>query len=122
MAASNIMSALAWYYQAELVRVIDGDTVVMRVDLGFSIYSEHAIRLAGINCPEHGTPEGDAATAFTRQWFVDHPNGLEIQTFKGSETEKYGRYLAYVYPKVGDGAVTLNAALLEAGHAVVMKG
>jgi len=49
------MSVEANYvYQAELERVVDGNTVDMRVDCGFSIYTGQRLRLYGINTPEVG--------------------------------------------------------------------
>lgn len=48
-------------YSAELQRVIDGDTFVMRVNLGFSVSITVPIRLAGLDTPERFTPEGRAA-------------------------------------------------------------
>ena len=44
-------------YNAELIRVIDGDTVVARIDLGFSVYVQKTIRLYGIDAPEHRTKD-----------------------------------------------------------------
>jgi len=39
-------------YPAQVVRVVDGDTAICRIDLGFHISAEHSIRLADINAPE----------------------------------------------------------------------
>jgi micrococcal nuclease len=107
-----------WVFRAELVRVIDGDTVVMNVDLGFGIKSVHPVRIAGVNCPEHGTPEGTTATEFTTAWFANNgTNGVELVTVKGKETEKYGRYLAFVYADYR--TKSLGDALLLSGNAKV---
>lgn len=48
-------------YSAERLRVIDGDTFVLRVDLGFAVSITVPIRLAGLDTPERFTPEGRAA-------------------------------------------------------------
>lgn len=106
-----------YQYAASLVRVIDGDTVVLNVDLGFSTHVEQHVRLNGINAPEHGTPEGDAATAFTKVWFTQHA-GLTLATVKDKQ-EKYGRYLGTITS--ADGA-NLNADLVTNGHAVSYDG
>ena len=42
-------------YNAEIVRVVDGDTVDAMVDLGFKIFKKIRIRLYGINTPETRT-------------------------------------------------------------------
>ncbi len=39
-------------YIAELIRVVDGDTIDVRVDLGFQITQVIRVRLKGINTPE----------------------------------------------------------------------
>ena len=62
------MSVEADYvYRAELEWVVDGDTVDMRVDCGFSIYTGQRSRLYGINTPKVGgveRPEGLAAKEY----------------------------------------------------------
>lgn len=112
--------AAMYIYKASLHRVIDGDTVVLIVDLGFTIKVEQTFRLYGINCPEKNTPEGKAAAEFTRNWFTAaEGKTILISSYKPSkplETEKYGRYLVSIYI---DGENTiLNHALVQAGHAV----
>ena len=45
-----------FYYSATLVRVIDGDTIDVDIDLGFSVWlHKQRIRLAGIDTPESRT-------------------------------------------------------------------
>jgi len=39
-------------YKIEILRVIDGDTVEARVDLGFHTFVVEKMRLWGINTPE----------------------------------------------------------------------
>lgn len=110
-------------YRAELLKVIDGDTVDVRLDLGFKIWHDVRLRLSGLNCPERGTPAGAEASAFTRDWFVsaegkgDEP--VVVTTMK-DRTEKYGRYLATVMD-LGQ-TRCLNNDLLIAQHAVAYDG
>ena len=42
-------------YQAQVTRVVDGDTIDALVDLGFDILKSIRIRLAGMNAPESRT-------------------------------------------------------------------
>ena len=42
-------------YNAKVVRVVDGDTIDLLVDLGFSIHHKVRVRLYGINTPESRT-------------------------------------------------------------------
>lgn len=103
-----------YFYKADLLRVIDGDTIVVRLDLGFSVHAEQTLRLHGINAPE---PRGRTAEAGKRS--AEHLadllrlyGPLRVQTIKGRE--KYGRYLAVLY----GGERDLNAQMVEDGHAM----
>ena len=103
-------------YYCELVKVVDGDTLHVVVDLGLDTYQRQTIRLAGLNCPEMSTQAGKDAKAFVVAWFAAHAsrNVFVLSTIK-DKREKYGRYLGYA--RGVDGA-SLNDALLESGHAV----
>ena len=107
---------MSYDYRATLVRVIDGDTLVFDVDLGFSIHSLHHVRLRGVNAPELRTDAGPPARQWVIEWFAARPGPITLVTAKGRETEKYGRYLGNVFA-AGD---HLNVDLLNAGHAVPM--
>lgn len=94
-------------YQATVLRVIDGDTIDIDIDLGFAIRQKMKIRLHGINAPETSTPEGKVA----KRWLAEKlPVGTSIvvKTVKDRQ-EKYGRYLGTVF--LND--VNINALLIE---------
>lgn len=82
-------------YKGELIKVIDGDTVDILVDLGFNLLHKIRVRLDGINTPESRTSdlrekaEGLRAKKFTKNFLEG--NAISIFTMK---TGKYGRYLA----------------------------
>ena len=44
-----------YHYKAKLVRVIDGDTVDVMIDLGFDVWIKKRLRLYGIDAPETRT-------------------------------------------------------------------
>jgi endonuclease YncB( thermonuclease family) len=100
-------------YRATIIRVVDGDTVHALVDLGCDVEIALTIRLAGIDCPELGTPEGAAAKEYAEEWFAAAGPSLVLNTVK-DKREKYGRYLGYFRDATG----CLNAELLTSGHAV----
>jgi len=92
-----------YLYDATVVRVIDGDTIDVHIDLGFSLIKKERVRLARINAPEktgHEKPEGLITKAFVEDEF---PVGTEItlETFKAKgkfspltvETEALKRFL-----------------------------
>jgi endonuclease YncB( thermonuclease family) len=107
-----------------VTRVIDGDTVVADLDLGWGVWMrDRHIRLAGINCPEMSTPEGTSARIFTINWLNrlmpvgdDGPLKAPV-TVVSHGIDKYGRVLG----TVSHGAADLNDELLSSGNAVVMK-
>lgn len=107
-------------YRGDVVRVIDGDTIIIRVDLGFSISSTISFRLANINTPEIvGIQRADGLAA--KQFVMDLlPVGAPviINTYKDKKG-KFGRYLADVYISYNDEWVLLNTLLIEKGHAVL---
>lgn len=104
-------------YAARLIKAVDGDTVDVLTDLGFHIHIQQRIRLLGINCPEHGTPEGNAATAYTKAWIAEHGPDLVLRT-QLDKTEKFGRMLGTVTAA----GRTLNDDLVAEGHAVPYDG
>jgi micrococcal nuclease len=83
--------AMLYEYQCTVIRVIDGDTVDVAIDLGLRIYHQTRIRLYGINAPEMSTDEGKRAKARLSELM---PVGGEfiLRTIKDRK-EKYGRYL-----------------------------
>lgn len=108
-------------YQAKLIRVIDGDTVVLEIDQGFKQFrhDQHA-RLLRVNAPELHGPEaskGLDAQMFTQTWFMGHP-AVYIESYRDREVDSFGRILVIIY-REGD-PVSLNDALLTAGKAVQM--
>ena len=94
---------------ATLKRVIDGDTLLVDLDLGWTLRTTEYIRLIGVDTPEPRGAEAPAGKFVTRQ----------LQAFIGDETSliihshnfrlgKFGRTLATVW--VND--VSLNEWLL----------
>lgn len=110
-----------YIYSASVVKVVDGDTVDLEVDLGFGVYKIDRFRLLGINAPElHSTKPGERERGeAARQFLASLCEGkdVEIETFK-DKADKYGRYL--VMMDAGD--VQINAAMVAAGHAVEYFG
>jgi micrococcal nuclease len=108
-----------WDYDATLVRVIDGDTYVLDIDLGFCVHVIEHVRLRGIDCPEAGTAAGRAATAFAQSWWASRNNRAVVATSKG-QPKTFDRWVAdvsapYAAPFVGD-RESLAEALRLAGH------
>lgn len=104
-----------WNAPGRVARVIDGDTVVVAIQLGWSVTMQRPVRLWGINAPEHATPEGQAATAFVAG-LVPPGTGVTVVSHRPEgELDNYGRVLAGL--TLLDGR-DLSQAILDAGHAV----
>jgi hypothetical protein len=80
-------------YKASLEKVVDGDTLVVILDLGFGILSKQILRLRGIDAPELKTEEGKASTKELVKILQD----VKILIVKTIQTDKYGRYVADVF-------------------------
>lgn len=104
-------------YAARPLRVIDGDTLEVQVDLGFDVHVKQRVRLLGVNCPEHGTVGGEDATAFTKGWLQQFGPDLTLRTVRDRK-EKYGRYLGVIVASTR----ILNEDLVTNGHAVDYDG
>lgn len=104
-------------YQATVVRVVDGDTVDVDIDLGLRVWKrKERLRLAGLNAPEMSTPEGVDAKVYLLTLI---PAGtLVVVRTTVDRTEKYGRYLADVLV----GGQSVNQMLLLSEHALPWNG
>lgn len=88
-------------YRATVLRVMDGDTVDLEVDLGLETLRRIRCRLAGIDAPELKTAEGQAAREHLVEILADYAarggGFLLCRTIK-DRREKYGRYLVELRP------------------------
>lgn len=101
-------------YGIRYKRLIDGDTFVCDIDLGFGIWlvDQHC-RLFGVDTPEKNTEEGKAAAETAREWFTSRQNTAErfsIQVLQ--KADKYGRRLVHV--KTDKSPSTLNTEVMKA--------
>jgi len=81
-------------YKAKVIKVVDGDTIDVMIDLGFDVSKIERVRLARINCPEMSTPEGPVSKNFVIS-YVDAKD-VVIKTSKNT-FDRYGRWIAEVY-------------------------
>jgi micrococcal nuclease len=111
-------------YKAEVIRVIDGDTIKFRIDLGFRTYMEANCRLYGINCKELTAKEQEMrAAAYSAKEYV------ESILFEGDyvilhskKLDKYGRPLVLVeIERKNFGSYILNDKMIVKGYAVKME-
>ena len=116
--AFNLNQQKSFYtYKAELERVVDGDTIHVKLDLGFGIKHREILRLAKINAAEAETTEGKKATTALKKILKDLP----FLIVKTNKTDIYGRYIADVFfgkgspEKIAENGEYLNQVLLDRG-------
>ena len=110
-------------YKCKLVKVVDGDTIDVDIDLGFGVWlQKQRIRLYGIDTPESRTRDkvekkyGLAAKQFLVDWVEKYPYILVESSKKG----KFGRILGRLYDP--DKTECWNDMAVEAHHAVAYHG
>jgi micrococcal nuclease len=89
-------------YNVNVVRVVDGDTVDVDIDLGFDIIlKKQRIRLSGIDAPESRTRDlvekqfGLLAKEYVAEFLTDEKVILKCKNY--DSTGKYGRILGDLY-------------------------
>jgi micrococcal nuclease len=103
-------------YKATIVRVIDGDTVVLNIDLGFKIHHITPCRLAGINAPEMNSKDEKvrAAAVASKEYLESLLKEGKHIVIESKKLDKYGRPVVIID--------FVNNIMLQKGHAVIYKG
>lgn len=120
-------------YKAILVKVVDGDTVDVDIDLGFGMWMHNErVRIMGIDTPESRTRDltekkfGLAAKARLIQLLSDDSIVLKTQISKKGEDMKgkFGRILGdfHVHYAPQDKLMAVSQILITEGHAVDYYG
>ena len=115
-----------YQYKCKIVRVVDGDTVDVDIDLGFGVWLRNQrIRMYGIDTPESRTSDkvekvyGKAATEFLIKW--TNAGHLVLKTFKDGKG-KYGRILGEIWRTTDFADQSINDYMVEKHHAVAYTG
>ena len=108
----------------KIVKVLDGDTIDVLIDLGFDLYKKERVRIAGVDTPEKRTRDleekalGIDATVWMKDKLTQTIKGdeeLTIRTELKGGVGKYGRLLGWLY--VGEDNVSLNEQMIGEGYA-----
>ena len=108
----------------EIVKVLDGDTIDVIIDLGFDLYKKERVRIAGVDTPEKRTRdlEEKALGQDATDWLKDQLDGaisgeddLVIRTELDGGVGKYGRLLGWLY--IGDETESINERMIQQGYA-----
>ena len=113
----------------KIVKVLDGDTIDVLIDLGFDLYKKERVRIAGVDTPEKRTRDleekelGIHATNWMKDKLTETIKGdeeLTIRTELKGGTGKYGRLLGWLY--IGEADVSLNEQMITEGYAWAYDG
>lgn len=99
-----------WTVPATVLRIVDGDTIRMELDLGWHTYRVENCRIAGINAPEMNTDAGKVARDYAAELLPVNT----VVVFVSKQLDKYGRPLGSI---ARDG-VDFGGAMIAAEHAV----
>ena len=129
------------YYNFRVVsvdKVIDGDTIDVTMDLGFDLYKQERVRIAGVDTPEkrtsdleekklgldatnwlkgklEGAIDGDDELSIRTEFIQRLPSDYPLQKLLLGGVGKYGRLIGWLY--IGDADVSLNEQMITEGYA-----
>ena len=111
------------YRVSKVVKIIDGDTIDVILDLGFDIMYKSRVRLFGIDTPESRTRDviEKEYGLMSKKYLTNKLKSakkISIKTYKGEETGKFGRILGEIFC---DGE-NINKKMCDQGHAVAYYG
>jgi micrococcal nuclease len=105
-------------YRCKVVRVLDGDTIDVDIDLGFNITARKRLRFLEMNAWESRGEEkskGVIATLFMKK-LLDTCDEVVVQTVMDAKG-KYGRVLAWVWVLKDEKVLCANKVMVDEGHA-----
>jgi micrococcal nuclease len=118
---------MPYEYHAKVINVIDGDTVVVDIDLGFNVVlSNQSVRLLGVDTPESRTSDkiekvfGLASKDYAKEFIENCKKQVILRTHKSDDSEKFGRLLGEIINP--NSKEVLNNSLVEEGFAVKYLG
>jgi micrococcal nuclease len=115
------------YRVRQVIKVVDGDTIDVAIDLGFDISLTKRVRLSGVDTPESRTTDLKEKTLGleVKEWLkkkLQDQTDIIIKTELPDSTEKYGRILGQLF--VGDKEVmsvnkkkSINQQMIDEGYA-----
>ena len=114
-------------YDVVVIKVVDGDTVDVDIDLGFGVcLKDERVRIMGIDTPESRTRDkvedlfGEAAKARLKELMKHGGKLITTENKHGEDMKgKFGRILGDF--KIADGR-KITDILIEEGHAVAYFG
>lgn len=118
---------MPYEYHAKVIQVVDGDTIVVDIDLGFNVVlSNQSVRLLGVDTPESRTSDkvekvfGLASKDYAKAFVENCKKEVIVRTHKSDDSEKFGRLLGEIINP--ESKEVLNDCLVSDGYAVKYLG
>jgi micrococcal nuclease len=117
-------------YDVVVLKVVDGDTVDVDIDLGFGVtLKDERVRIMGIDTPESRTSDrvedlfGEAAKARLKELMHDGGKLITTEDKNGEDMKgKFGRILGDFYVQHNGDRRRVTDILIEEGHCVPYFG
>ena len=113
---------MAYEYKVkEVLRVVDGDTIDVLIDLGFGLTKKERVRVAGIDTPESRTRDlyekylGKEAAVYLEEELM-----FENIIIKTEKDGKYGRMLGWLYKEGED--ISIQERMINKGYGWAYDG
>jgi micrococcal nuclease len=105
------------YKVKEVVKVVDGDTIDVVIDLGFDLSKKERVRLAGIDTPESRTRdlEEKKLGLEAKEHLSTNLTNAKQLIISTEKDGKYGRMLGTIH--MNDDIVSLNQQMIDKGYA-----
>lgn len=117
-------------YRCKIVRIIDGDTVVVDIDLGFDIWlKDESVRFLGMDAPEVRTRDqveklfGEISKAYVEK-MIPVGSMQIVKTERPNSRGKFGRVLGTfrIYDEKTDRWTSLSEVMIREGYGVAYEG
>lgn len=117
-------------YDVKVIKVVDGDTVDVDIDLGFGVtLTDERVRIMGIDTPESRTSDkvedlfGEAAKARLKALMHNGGKLITTEDKKGEDMKgKFGRILGDFKVEYNGEMKLVTEILAEEGHCVPYSG
>ncbi len=107
-------------YKARVLRIVDGDTVNLEIDLGMKVFLKSNCRLSGINAPElRSTDLSVREKAMQAKMYLGGLLPIDsIVELQSMSLDKYGRSIGQITTKEG---IVVNDEMIKSGNAIVYQ-
>lgn len=93
------MKTLLYYYEANLLKIVDGDTLTLSIDLGFKTYRTMNCRMVHINAEELNSLNEEKRNSANKakEWLINNLKVGDTFLIKSTSVDKYGRPLVEIW-------------------------